>query len=225
MRAATDTRLVRCLNGLTLSFAMLQHMHADLHLVCASLTSNKGSLPLAFWRCWSFVDIVHRIREVSQAVPGLSAKNSDLRIFLDATAIAEKFRHYIQHLRSQLAKSPGNTFPVWGSLSWVDPVDSLLTHTALAGAQVGEIQYAGCVFDTHERRWVSKVALSVESNSFNFDPIFEACNRFRDFVIPWVLSTYTPGVLLQEDLPIFSTRIQFIERLPAHEGRQEVEPQ
>jgi len=214
MRAATDTRLVRCLDGLTLSFAMLQHMHADLHTVCASLKSNKESLPLAFLRCWSFVDTVHRIREVSQAIPGLSAKNSELRIFLDSTGIAEKFRHYIQHLRSQLAKSPGNTFPVWGSLSWVDPVDSLLTHTALAGAQVGETQYAGCIYDTHERRWVSKVALSVESNSFNFDPIFDACNRFRDFVIPWILSTYTPGVQLREELPIFSARVQIIERVP-----------
>jgi len=102
MHAATDTRLARCLDGLALSFAMLEHIHADLHLVCAGVKADKQSLPLAFWRCWSFVDTVHRIREAAQAVPGQSSKTSELRLFLDATAIAEDFRHYIQHLRSEL---------------------------------------------------------------------------------------------------------------------------
>ncbi len=148
MHAATDTRLVRCLDAFGLSFAILQHIHADLHTVCASVKSRKESLPPAFWRCWSFVDVVHRIREVAQAVPGLSMKTPELRLFLGATAIAEEFRHYIQHLRTELSKSPGNTFPVWGSLSWVDLVDPQLTHTVLAGAQVGETHYAGCIYDS-----------------------------------------------------------------------------
>jgi len=212
MHAATDTRLVRCLDGLALSFAMLEHIHADLHLVCAGVKADKQSLPLAFWQCWSFVDTVHRIREVAQAVPGLSSKTSELRLFLDATAIAQDFRHYIQHLRSELSKTPGNTFPVWGSLSWVDPTDPLLTHTALAGAQVGKTEYGGCVYDTVERRWVSTVSLSVERRSFNFDPIFATCQRFRTFVIPWLLATYAPGIQLQEELPVISTRVQFVER-------------
>lgn len=212
MHATTDTRLVRCLDGLAMSFAMLDHIQSDLHTVCADIKANQQSLPLAFLRCWSFVDTVHRIREVAQAIPGLSVKTAELRLFLEATAIAEEFRHYIQHLRSELSKSPGNTFPVWGSLSWVDPTDPSLTHTALAGAQVGETQYAGCIFDTVERKWVSNVALSVEGRSFNFDLIFRVCMRFRDFVIPWLLDTYAPGIQLQEVLPVMSTKVQFVER-------------
>ena len=145
MHASTDTRLVRCLDGLAISFAMLEQIQQDLHMVCAAIRDNRQSLPGAFLRCWSFIDTVHRIREVAQAVPGLSSKTAELRLFLDATDIAEKFRHYIQHLRSELSKVPGNTFPVWGSLSWVDPEDSMLIHTALAGAQVGETRFVGCV--------------------------------------------------------------------------------
>jgi len=61
MHAATDTRLVRCLDGLALSFAMLEHIHADLHLVCAGVKADKQSLPLAFLQCWSFVDTVHAL--------------------------------------------------------------------------------------------------------------------------------------------------------------------
>lgn len=212
MHAATDIRLVRCLDGLALSFAILQHIHADLHVVCASITSNKDALPPAYWRCWSFIDTVHRIREVAQAVPGLGRKTPELRLFLDATAIAEKFRHYIQHLRSELSKIPGNTFPVWGSLSWVDLEDSLLTHTVLAGAQVGDTQYPGCVFDTVERQWVSRVSLSVVGHSFNFDPIFATCMRFRDFVVPWLLNTCAPGFKFEEEVPVISARIQFVVR-------------
>jgi hypothetical protein len=212
MHAATDIRLVRCLDGLALSFAILQHIHADLHVVCANVKSNKDALSPAFWRCWSFVDTVHRIREVAQAVPGLSTKTPELRLFLDATVIAKEFRHYIQHLRSELSNIPGNTFPVWGSLSWVDPEDPMLTHTVLAGARVGETQYTGCVFDTVERQWVSKVSLSIIGHSFNFDPIFAACMRFRDFVVPWLLATYSPGFKFEEEVPVISARIQFVVR-------------
>lgn len=209
MNASTDTRLIRCLDGLDMSFAMLKHIHDGLHASCASIMADKHNLALAFWRCWSFVDTVHRVREVSRSVPGLSAKTPQLRVFLDATSITEGFRHYIQHLRGELAKSPGNTFPVWGSLSWVDPNDDTLAHTAMAGAQVGETNFAGCILDIVQRRWVSKVALSVNHLSFNFDPIFESCTQFREFIIPWLLQKYSPGITIREDLPVTSVRFQF----------------
>jgi len=212
MHVSTDPRLVRCLDGLAISFGMLEQLQQDLHMVCVSIKNNRQSLPGAFLRCWSFIDTVHRIREVAQVVPGLGNRTTELRVFLAATDIAEKFRHYIQHLRSDLSKVQGNTFPVWGSLSWVDPDDSLLTHTALAGAQVGETRFVGCVFDTVECKWVSKVALSVNDLSFNFDPIFMECTRFRDFVIPWILAKYSPGIQLREEHPVMSARVQYVKR-------------
>ncbi|MDP1548828.1 MAG: hypothetical protein Q8L97_01525 [Nitrosomonas sp.] len=189
---------------------MLEHIHSNLHAVCAGVKANKVSLPSAFWHCWSFVDTAHRIREIAQALPGLSNKTPELRAFLDATIIAEEFRHYIQHLRRELSKIPGNSYPVWGSLSWVDPADPLLMHTILAGAQVGNTQYAGCVYDTFEHKWVSKVSLSIDGKSFNFDPIFDVCLQFRDFVVPWLLATYAPGIKFREELPILSARLQHI---------------
>lgn len=195
-----------------MSFAMLEQIQRDLYMACADIRGNRQSLLASFLHCWSFIDTVHRIREVAQAVPGLSGKNPELRLFLKATEMAEVFRHYVQHLRSELTKLPGNTFPVWGSLSWVDPNDPLLTHTALAGAQVGETSFVGCVFDTVERRWVSKVALSVHDRSFNFDPIFVACVQFRDFVVPWILAKYSPGIQIREEVPVMSARVQFLKQ-------------
>jgi hypothetical protein len=211
MHVSSDTRLIRCLDGLDMSFAMLENIHAELYPTCAAIKADQRHLVLALWRCWSFVDAVHRIREIAQAVPGLSKKTAEVRSFLDATSIAEDFRHYIQHLRSELSKTPGNTFPVWGSLSWVDLEDQWLTHIAMAGARVGETRYVGCVFDRVKREWVSKVALSVNDLSFNFDPIFKHCTEFRDFVIPRLLGTYSLGINVREELPLMSVRLQFGE--------------
>ncbi|MFG6485553.1 hypothetical protein ACG04R_02655 [Roseateles sp. BYS78W] len=207
MRPSTDTRLIRCLDGLAMSFAVIDYLHADLHPLCSTLQSSPERLPVAFERCWSFVDAVHRIREIAQSIPGLSVKTTEVRIFLDATSLAEDFRHYIQHLRKELMKQPGNNFPVWGSLSWIAPDDPMLNHTVLAGAQIGETTYNGCVFDVVNRTWVSKVALSVGGRTFNFDLMHEACARFRTFVLPWIGTTYTAGIQVQTQSPVVSMRL------------------
>jgi hypothetical protein len=143
MHATTDTRIVRCLDALSFSFSMLEDVHAELYPSCVRLRSDRNALPQAYWRAWSFVDLVHRIREVAQSVPGLSAKNKELREFLSATEFAEKLRHYIQHLRSELSKTPGNSFPAWGNLAWVDPEDPLLAYSAMSGAEVGQTSVSG----------------------------------------------------------------------------------
>jgi hypothetical protein len=60
-------------------FAMFEQIHTGLHLTCASMKVDKRNLPAAFWRCWSFVDTVDRVREVAQAIPGLSKKTAEFR--------------------------------------------------------------------------------------------------------------------------------------------------
>lgn len=80
---------------------------------------------------------------------------------------------------------------------------------ALAGAQIGETQYAGLILDTVEKKWVSRVALSVGGLSFNFDLIAAECMEFRNFILPWLVQKYAPGINIKDELPIISTRIQF----------------
>lgn len=218
MHASQDVRLMRFLDGLSLSFSMLEHAQAALHTVCSKLTTDKTQVPVAFWLAWSFVDAVHRVRELSQAVPGLGGKCRERQVFLEATADAQGFRNYIQHLREGLSGQDHNSVPVWGVLAWVDPIDPQISHIALSGSQVGPTQYRGCVFDTVNEQYVSKVCLTVDGISFNFDPIFAACMCFRDFVIPWILQTYTPGVRLSEELPVVSMRFPVKVSCNAHAG-------
>jgi hypothetical protein len=207
MHASSDIRIVKCLDGLHYSFEILEHIYSSLHEVCSQVKAEHSSLIPALWRCWSFVDVVHRIREIAQALPGLSKKNKELVAFLDATSLAEEFRHYIQHLRSELSKKDVNPFPVWGSLAWIDPDNPACSYLVVIGARISGTSYTGCVFDTVQGKWVSKVCLGVAGKSFNFDPIYEACLRFREFVVPWALSAYKPGIRTTTELPIIAMQL------------------
>ncbi|WP_324779474.1 hypothetical protein [Thiobacillus sedimenti] len=187
MPSALDTRKVRCLDGLYYSFQMLRHHYAGLWESCCEIPSHESKLIAALGSAWGFIDALHRIREIAQAVPGLSIKHPEMQAFLPASSLADEYRHYIHHLRSELANdAPGNAFPVWGTLSWVDPVNPVRSHMAVLGTQVEGTHYAGCHFDPVARRWTSKVCLGLNGKSFNFDPAFEAAARFETFVLPFL---------------------------------------
>jgi len=204
MHASTDMRIVKCFDGLHYSFELLTFNYQGLYDTCVSISQDHTNLIPALSRCWHIVDIVHRIREISQAIPGLSKKNGELIKFLNATSVAESYRHYIQHLREELSKPDLNPFPVWGALSWVDPQNNSKSYTAVIGAQTPGTSYAGCVYDLKERKWVSKVTLAIGKFSFNFDNVYEATILFREFVLPWLTSTYKSGIKIKNEIPIYT---------------------
>lgn len=212
MHSSTDIRLVKCLDGLHYSFELLEHAYKHLHDTCDGINTDTTMLIPALSKCWMIIDLVHRIRELAQALPGLSTKNQELRTFLHATNVAENFRHYIQHLRGELSKSDINPFPVWGTLSWVDLKDPTKCYIAIAGASLPNTQYTSCVYDVHERKWVSNVTLGVANLSFNFDPIYALSCQFRDFVIPWIVEKYSPGISMSENACVIT-----IKTAPSHE--------
>lgn len=224
MHAATDPRLVRCLDALYMSFQMLETLQIELYPICTEIPTKRDSLHRAFMIAWTIVDTSHRIREVAQCVPGLSGSTPELRLLMQKTHIAEQLRHYIQHLRSELSRQPGNPFPVWGNLSWVDPDDRTACHTALAGAELPGVSHGSCVFDTLAERWVSNVTLSIGTLVFSVDSVVEACLDFRGFIIPWIRSTYSPGVTFQKRVPIFTTRFQAVARNLLERSQSEVGP-
>ena len=76
MHASSDIRIVKCLDGLYYSFELLKHVYPDLHTTCSQIKKDPPALIHALWRCWSFVDLVHRVREIAQALPGLSGRTS-----------------------------------------------------------------------------------------------------------------------------------------------------
>ena len=204
-----ELRRLRCWDGLHYSFQMLHLSQESLWETCCAIPGDSSKAILGLVHCWNFIDSLHRIREIAQATPGLNTKDLESRVFLEATSITEEYRHYIQHLRQELNREPPNSFPVWGSLSWVDSVDSSKSYIAHLGAQIPGMQYSGCVFDTHDLKWVSRVCLGIDRRSFNFDPIYEAAVRFESLILPNLLQSFSPDVQRHDKLPIMSIIIQY----------------
>lgn len=209
MHASTDIRKVKCLDGLHYSFELLDYNYSKMHESCLAINEDQNNLIPALSKCWSFVDLVHRIREIALALPGLSGKSEELCTFLNTTSVSEDFRHYIQHLRRELSKKEINNFPAWGTLSWVDGKDNSISYLIAIGAQIDGTSYSGCVYDNLNKEWVSKVCLAVQDKSFNFDPIYEECMKFKQFILPWIHSTYEPGIKVTEKSPIITMKVQF----------------
>lgn len=208
MLTALDLRKIRCLDGLHYSFQLLRNYHSNLWETCCKIPEDNSHVVSALASCWGFIDAVHRIREIAQSIPGLNVKHVEMRAFLSASSLAEDYRHYIQHLRGELAKNPPNSFPVWGSLSWVDGTNPQRAHIAILGAQIQGTQYTGCVYDTVRKQWVSKVCLGVIEQSFNFDTIFLSTLRFENFILPFLTEGASDEVQFHNKLPIVS--IDFI---------------
>ena len=207
MATALELRQIRCLDGLYYSFLLLRHYYAGIWETCCKIPTENSQVVPALAACWGFIDSLHRIREIAQSVPQLSVKHVEMRMFLSETVLSEEYRHYIQHLRGELAKEPPNSFPIWGSLSWVDAEEPMKTHIAILGAQTKGTQYTGCVYDSVEKRWVSKVCLGVNNRSFNFDALYSAATRFEGFVIPFLTEAASDEVRFHDKLPIVTVEV------------------
>lgn len=182
-------RRVKVLDGLIFSFELLEYHHEQLYPACLRLHQDSTALVPAMAAAWGFVDALHRARELAQMVRGLGRRNPHLARFLRSTQSAEDYRHYIQHLRSELAETKQHTFAVWGSLSWVDSKDDTASHTVIIGSMPPDAptSFSGATYDTQARNWVSRVSLGIRDLSFDFDPMLDAIRAFRAFVVPWII--------------------------------------
>lgn len=156
MLTPLDIRKIRCLDGLHYSFQILRFYYSMLWETCCSIPEDNLKITPALASCWGIIDTLHRIREIAQSIPGLSVKHSEMRAFLRNSELAENYRHYIQHLRGELANPNFNGFPVWGTLAWVDPNVHSRSYIVQLGAALEGISYSGCVFDTIEKSGLAK---------------------------------------------------------------------
>lgn len=62
MHAFDDVRIVKCLDGLDYSFETLEFLYSSLYDACWQIREDQGALIPALWKCWSFIDVLHRIR-------------------------------------------------------------------------------------------------------------------------------------------------------------------
>lgn len=181
-KEARRVKLLKVCDGLHYSLEMLKLSYAPLWRRCNEILRNASKAIEAIQDAWTFIDSIHRLRQLSQVIPTVSAKHPEIRAFLSATEEAEEFRNYIQHLRNELHARDHFASPVWGALSWVDENNPNMSHTAVLGTDIAGISYPSCGWDLREGKFASRVSLGLKNLSFNFDSIFEAAMRFQKFV-------------------------------------------
>lgn len=207
MHAKDDPRVVRFRDGFWFSRALLLREAAELENLRAKLRPEaRDDLLHAVATVWQIVDSVHRVRELAQATPGMNQRDPIVRGFLAATAVAEEFRHYVQHLQRELA-NPEHRFPVWGSVSWVSAADESTTFTAVTGAVPAGTEINGAVYDRLERRWVSRVSLSIRGMTFNVDLVVDATVSLCDHALATISA-------LQPSLPPLDNLLSFAFTTP-----------
>jgi hypothetical protein len=176
-------KVLKCSEGILFSYKILQFTYSKLYATCLKIPSDKQIVYEALGICWSFIDTVQRIREIIQQFPTISNKDKTITNFLQQTNITDEYRNYIQHLRNELNKNDLDTFPVWGSLSWVDDQIMNKSYVMLIGTFINQIRYNGCTYNTFDKKWVSKVNLSIKNCSYPFDIIFENTTTFIKYFI------------------------------------------
>jgi hypothetical protein len=201
MHASEDPRLLRFLEALFFSSAILNKQYLQISSIQKNLHPNDGEKLLeAIALIWGIVDTIHRIRELTEALPGIKGNDPATKNFIATTEITEQFRHYIQHLRGELSRKDIHDFPVWGSFSWVNPLNDKQCYLAITGIMTDGIKYNACVYDRWEDRWVSKTALSIKELSFNTDPMVQVTLEFCKYIVGKIKGTYS-GKIASQELP------------------------
>ncbi len=200
-------KIIRLLDGMRYALRLLEYNQQSLYNACLLIKKNKPDLIPALSHCWQIIDMTHRIREMSQAIPTLSNDNRCLKTFLSNTKSAENFRHYIQHLRTELLHSKHGKFPVFGSLSWVDNTDNRKCHIAIMGSQLNGIKHFGLTSNRQDKRFVGRVELSLGNEPYNFDLAYETILKFQKFIMPYLDKRSGLHKTEKEDIVIFTHQI------------------
>lgn len=200
---ALDRRTVLYLDGIRYSMHMFDIASERFAATVQRLTDKQHeagalarSIAEAFADAWLLVDVVHRLRELVQQLPGLKQKQPAVQLFLRRTAPIENLRHFVQHLRTGIHTHVQTGQPLWGTLSWTrnnpitgDPENiTIAPGTFFDGAIVPM-----CTFDTLEFRFVQRVKLQVGTLAVDLAVIDDQVTEFGSWYTEWFRAAFPNG--------------------------------
>jgi hypothetical protein len=163
-----------------------------------SSVGNEDIVALLVASIWSVVDGVHRLRELLQRAPGLKRKLPQLQLFLRNTSNVEPLRHYVQHLRTEIARLPAQPTPIWGVISWVSSADRSLCYTVIAGTTFSGTSVYSCPWDTWNGCFAQEFILSVNNTTVDIPSLVADIEAIEPLLEQWAAdggcprrSTYT----------------------------------
>lgn len=193
MNSETLRRTIFCLDGLRYSFAMTEvsanRLTGTLDAVARQQEQSVHSeqaVASALLDAWTIVDMCHRVRELIQQLPGLSQRTPRVQVFLRATSPVEQLRHYVQHLRGEIAKAPSLASPLWGTLSWVPSHDQITCYTMFTGNIIPGVASQTCTYDTYQHSFAHRLVLIAEDITIELPSVVERLTELRTFVLDWI---------------------------------------
>lgn len=111
-------------------YAALWHLLRELEPSALQKNPDEALVIRVLSKCWTLVDMWFRTRRLILQVKGLRHKQPPLQLFLRETKAVEEFRHYVQHLDTEVPKIDGPANPIMGTVSWLCPDDTTSVSVA-----------------------------------------------------------------------------------------------
>lgn len=186
-------RIVFHLDGLRYSLAMAEvaskRLNQSLAVIEAKLElaePYESEVVSSLLDAWSIVDMCNRIRDLVQSTPSLSPKHPSIQVFIRATTKVDELRNYVQHLQSEIPQIPSQSYPLWGSISWVSASNSRKCFTIVAGSLLTGVNAPGCSWDTVDKRFSSHLELFAHTLNVDLILIAEKLRALKAHLKTWV---------------------------------------
>jgi len=140
-----------------MSIAMARLVHTRLWKTLALIEPRfqatgtfDSEIASAYSDAWALVDILHRVRDLSEQTHLLSAKDPPVQVFIRTTEPVKALRNHVQHFRSGIRHLPAKSEPLFGTLTWVSSENSQRCFSILSGSLAADLNSAGSVYDRHD---------------------------------------------------------------------------
>ncbi|HVU36864.1 MAG TPA: hypothetical protein VHC95_00875 [Opitutales bacterium] len=185
-------KFVFYMDGLRYSFAMaalattrLKAALDEIYFRIEKEECCEELIPAVMLDAWTIVDICYRVRQLIQQTPGLSQRLPEIQTFLHSTTQADKLRHYVQHLRSEISNASTSSSPVWGSLSWI-PSFNKICHTIFTGNLLDGISVRSISYDREASRFTSELILEAGGIEIDLKEISDGLAKLKIFICAWI---------------------------------------
>jgi hypothetical protein len=166
---------------------------------------------------WSVVDSVHRIRELIEHAPIFPKNETDFRIFLAKTEVAEELRHYVQHLAGK-AKSWTSATPFWGVISWSSERDPTVQFTLVTSDPYVGGSLPGLIFDRQSNCFISTFQLEVAMFRIDLNDVADRVSRLDQQIEAWTKRiSFEDGrgfIYWPDSVPLIVVRVSQADQAP-----------
>lgn len=130
-----ERRQILNLEAIVLSLQLIETDYRSIESRLTGRDPEEEDITTILGAAWGIVDASHRLRLLVGALPGLT-HNPPYESFMRALRPVENLRHGLQHLDERIASLAAENSPVWGYLTWLEPIpeNKILSRLMVPGS-------------------------------------------------------------------------------------------